>query len=163
MVQWLNIRADIIVILQPLPWCWKMATPAPGIIYIFKAGIKGKQRRSCSPQSWIEFCLCLTGQKHITWPLLATERLSKWVFCLELGTLLTQAKLGSIARQPTVPAVGQPQASPFPCLPDKQWCLALLHFLLFLHQSICIITFISPMITKEENAHSRALENSGEK
>lgn len=48
MVQWLNIEADIIVILQCLSLGWKLATPALGTTYIFKAGIKGKQERVAS-------------------------------------------------------------------------------------------------------------------
>lgn len=81
------------------------------------------------------------------------------VFYLELGMLPCQPKQSWVLQQSNQPC--QPEAPT--CLPDEPGCLALLHFLPFLHQSICIITFISSMITKEKNAHSRALENSGKK
>lgn len=74
-------------------------------------------------------------------------------FFLELGTLLVQAKLGSIARQPRVPATGGYSLTPHPPpLPGKQWCLTSLHsHFLFPHQCICITTLISPILKKEEN------------
>lgn len=75
-----------------------MAALASAIIYIFKAEIKGKQRRHSFPQPRGEFCSCLIGWKCFTWPPLAMESLSKGAFCLELRTLLTQAKLGSITK-----------------------------------------------------------------
>lgn len=47
-------------------------------------------------------------------------RKAEQVFCLELDTLLAQAKLGSIARQPRMPAIGEPQTAPSLPLPGKQ-------------------------------------------
>lgn len=113
-----------------------MAALAPAIIYIVKAEIKGKQRRCIFPEPSVEFCSCLIGRKYVTWPPLALERLRTWLSCLKFCMLLAQAKLGSASKatNSACHSVGH-RLLPSSPLPDKQWSLALLHFLFFLHQS----------------------------
>lgn len=70
------------------------------------------------------------------------------------GHVADPSTSGLRSQATSAPVVGEPRPTPLSS-PEKQRCLALPR-LLFLHQSLCTMTLMPLMITKEENAHSGA-------